>query len=98
MTRRLIARFTRSVRPAAPTPEIAAKLTARETDVLRLIARGLSNTEIAAGLVIQESTVKTHVGRVLTTLGLRDRLQAVVRAYETGLVTADQREPGTARS
>jgi DNA-binding NarL/FixJ family response regulator len=98
VTRRLIARFTRSVRPAVPTPEIAAKLTARETDVLRLIARGLSNTEIAAELVIEESTVKTHVGRVLTKLGLRDRVQAVVLAYETGLVTADQREPGTARN
>jgi DNA-binding NarL/FixJ family response regulator len=98
VTRRLIARFTRSVRPAAPTPEIAAKLTARETDVLRLIARGLSNTEIAAELVIEESTVKTHVARVLTKLGLRDRVQAVVLAYETGLVTADQREPRTARN
>ena len=92
VTRRLIARFARSIRPAAPVPEITAKLTAREIDVLRLIARGLSNTEIAAELVIEESTVKTHVGRVLTKLDLRDRVQAVILAYETGLVAADQRD------
>jgi DNA-binding NarL/FixJ family response regulator len=90
VTRRLISRFTRSVRPTAPVPELAAKLTVREMDVLRLIARGLSNTEIAAELVIEESTVKTHVGRVLTKLDLRDRVQAVILAYETGLVAADQ--------
>jgi len=91
VTRRLISRFTRSIRAPAPIPELAAKLTAREMDVLRLIARGLSNPAIAAELVIEESTVKTHVGRILTKLDLRDRVQAVILAYETGLVVADER-------
>ncbi|XVV14791.1 response regulator [Actinoplanes sp. CA-131856] len=86
VTRRLIAEF--AARPATDRPRPAAlnALTPRETDVLRLIARGLSNQEIAADLVVAEQTVKTHIGRILAKLGLRDRAQAVVFAYETGLV------------
>jgi DNA-binding NarL/FixJ family response regulator len=84
VTRRLIGEFARQ-RPRPAAPELAA-LTPRETEVLRLIAEGLSNTEIAARLVVGEETVKTHVSRVLRKLGLRDRAQAVVCAYESGLV------------
>lgn len=87
VTRRLIAEF--AARPAADRPRPAAlnALTPRETDVLRLIARGRSNQEIASDLVVAEQTVKTHIGRILAKLNLRDRAQAVVFAYETGLVT-----------
>jgi DNA-binding NarL/FixJ family response regulator len=90
ITRRLVQRFTAFTRPldAAP-PERLADLTARELDVLRLIARGRSNAEIAGELVLGENTIKTHVGRVFAKLGLRDRAQAVVVAYETGLVVAE---------
>ena len=87
MTRRLISEFARN-RPrsaAASIPQLD-ELTPRETEVLRLLAEGLSNPEIAARLVVTEETVKTHVSRVLRKLGLRDRTQAVVAAYETGLV------------
>ena len=87
VTRRLIREFA-SQRPRADGARTArlATLTPRETQVLRLMAEGLSNTEIAARFVVTEETVKTHVSRILAKLGLRDRTQAVVTAYETGLV------------
>ena len=96
VTRRLISEFTR-LRPkpeGAPPTAALATLTPRETQVLRLVAEGLSNTEIAGRLVVTEETVKTHVSRMLSKLGLRDRTQAVVTAYETGLVVARSHEPG----
>src|SRR4051794_32662000 len=86
ITRRLIEQFTRAARPATDgTPTELADLTARELDVLRLVARGLSNAEIAEQMVLGANTIKTHVAHVLGKLGLRDRAQAVVVAYETGL-------------
>jgi DNA-binding NarL/FixJ family response regulator len=89
ITRRLIGEFARQrprpADPAQPTGPLGT-LTPRETEVLRLIAAGLSNPEIARRLVVTEETVKTHVSRVLSKLGLRDRTQAVVAAYESGLV------------
>jgi DNA-binding NarL/FixJ family response regulator len=84
VTRRVIAQFTR-VHQQAP-PKAVETLTARELEVFRLLARGLSNAEIAEELVVSETTVKTHVARVLMKLDLRDRVQAVVLAYETGIV------------
>ena len=87
VTRRLIADFARRPRPDGDRERRVGALTHRETEVLRLIASGLSNTEISATLVIAEQTTKTHVGRILAKLGLRDRAQAVVLAYETGLIT-----------
>jgi DNA-binding NarL/FixJ family response regulator len=88
VTRRLIADFAHRPHTAAPPiPHALGALTARETEVLRLVARGMSNTEISDTLVIAEQTTKTHVGRILAKLGLRDRAQAVVLAYESGLIT-----------
>src|SRR6516164_5509731 len=87
VTRRLISEFARQRRgTAVPAAAGLAALTPRETQVLRLVAEGLSNPEIAARLVVTEETVKTHVSRVLAKLGLRDRTQAGVAAYESGLV------------
>ncbi|HEV2239766.1 MAG TPA: response regulator transcription factor [Streptosporangiaceae bacterium] len=86
VTRRLIEAFARRPPEATPSPSQLASLTARERDVLLLLARGRSNAEIAVALFVSEATVKTHVGNVLAKLGLRDRVQAVILAYETGLV------------
>ncbi|MBZ6132765.1 response regulator [Streptomyces olivaceus] len=87
ITRRLIAEFSRlDDRPRGPLKARVGDLTERETEVLALIAQGLSNAEIAERLVVAEQTVKTHVGRILVKLGLRDRTQAAVFAYESGLV------------
>ena len=86
VTRRLIAEFARLGAPRAASRKNIEDLTERETEVLGLVARGMSNAEIAAHLVVAEQTVKTHVSRVLMKLALRDRAQAVVFAYESGLV------------
>jgi DNA-binding NarL/FixJ family response regulator len=86
VTRRLIAEFARMGAPRSPSREHLKELTDRESEVLALVARGMSNAEIAGYLVVAEQTVKTHVSRILMKLGLRDRTQAVVLAYETGLV------------
>nr|WP_307789194.1 response regulator transcription factor [Glycomyces salinus] len=85
VTRQLVGRFAARIRPSEGETDLP--LTPRELEVLRLIAEGLSNSEIAASLVISHETVKTFVSRILTKLGLRDRVQAVVYAYRRGLVT-----------
>jgi DNA-binding NarL/FixJ family response regulator len=92
ITKRLIGRFIHAAQPALELPAELVTLTPRERDVLRQLAHGLSNAEIAARLVIEESTVKTHVTRILVKLGLRDRVQAVVVAYESGFVTPEPRD------
>ena len=86
ITRRFIAQFARSIHPTAAVPTSLATLTARELEVLRQLSRGLSNTEIATELIVEETTVKTHVSRILAKLELRDRVQAVIVAYESGFV------------
>ena len=91
ITRRLIEEFVRSGRATTSPPAALGELTARELEVLQLIARGMSNAEIAKELFVGETTVKTHVAHVLMKLGLRDRVQAVVLAYEAGVV-----QPGAA--
>jgi DNA-binding NarL/FixJ family response regulator len=91
LTRRLIAEHIRRPPPATGVPEPLRELTARERDVLVLVARGLANDEIAAELVVSLATVKTHVNRILAKLRLRTRAQAVVVAYETGLVRPGDR-------
>jgi len=92
ITRRLIEEFVRSGTTRSSAPPALDELTARELEVLQLIARGLSNAEIAKELFVSETTVKTHVAHVLMKLGLRDRVQAVVLAYEAGVV-----QPGAAQ-
>lgn len=89
ITRRLVERFASVPSAPAAAPSDLSELTPRELEVLQLLARGLSNAELAAELVLSEATVKTHVARILRKLGLRDRVQAVVLAYQTGLVAAD---------
>ena len=90
VTRRLIATFTRQTSAPVATPPQLAELTSRELEVLTLLAEGLSNAEIAARLFVAEATVKTHVARVLTKLGVRDRVQAVIAAFRAGLVPLDR--------
>jgi len=85
VTRRLIAHYLGSAPPRAAADQRLAALTAREREVLTLVTRGLANAEIASALTLSESTVKTHLGRILAKLGLRDRVQAVILGYECGL-------------
>jgi DNA-binding NarL/FixJ family response regulator len=92
VTRRVIEAFARMPEPDSALSERLAELTPRELEVLRLIARGSSNADIAAELVVSNATAKTHVSNVLTKLGVRDRVQAVIFAYESGLVAPEHRD------
>jgi len=94
VTRRLLDRFAGQLAARRPVGPVLEVLTDREREVVRLLAEGLSNAEIAARLVVADTTVKTHVGRILTKLGRRDRVQLVVLAYETGLVRPAHESPG----
>jgi DNA-binding NarL/FixJ family response regulator len=96
ITRRLIEEFVRRPAPGETRPSALSELSERELDVLKLVARGSSNTQIARMLFISEATVKTHVGRIFSKLGLRDRAQAVVIAYESGLVQPGSHDPSDA--
>lgn len=91
VTRRLIEQFVRMPPPADGVPEAMVQLSSREGEVLGLLVRGLSNAEIAARMILGEATVKTHVARLLTKLGVRDRMQAVILAYETGFIRPGER-------
>jgi DNA-binding NarL/FixJ family response regulator len=99
ITRRLIERYARPAPGSASVPPPVAGLTARESEVMKLVARGLSNAEIADHLVVSPTTVKTHVASVLSKLGLRNRAQVVVAAYESGMVEPDvHKEPDPAKA
>jgi RNA polymerase sigma factor (sigma-70 family) len=91
ITRRLVERFARRDADSHTVHRDLSSLTPRELEVLRLLARGLSNAELAARFGLSEATVKTHVARILAKLQVRDRVQAVVAAYETGLVSPGER-------
>ena len=95
ITRRLIEDFCRGPAPGAAAGTPAARLTERELGVVRLVAQGMSNTEIAARLYLSEATVKSHIARILAKLGLRDRVQVAVFAYENGIVRPGRSVPGT---
>jgi DNA-binding NarL/FixJ family response regulator len=98
ITRKLIEDFCRGPAPGIPAPGAAGQLSERELGVVRLVAQGLSNAEIAAGLFLSEATVKSHVARILAKLGLRDRVQVTVYAYERGIVRPGRTTPPSGRS